>query len=403
MTDSNLNINPPDRALLSQQNASVSCCKKTEALIAMVIGIIVSLSGIFLLLASFSVLPHGVNTISQLGIGGKVCGGIVIGLGLFSTGYGLMRCNRGDTITNLASKTESLPPPVSLTAKPAIISSETSKKDPSPVVSPLPQPKPSQSTKINTISSLKVTQDLATSQKKWNYIYELGELGIDADEDPIFNPLNQIEVTQFDRVAEDWKASLQTENVEKEVQNRFAQFLNNLSLMSIPRQNEVFTNSSNQLKAYNLLKKGIIYLRQNTINNKDLELRVILQLIISVDECPIAYYSSMSTALHALAGKEDLSGTIQTRCKKTAHQFYAQFRKEIVNQMAPYCGRQETHTPLSIITLIGEDRKIPGYRFSIEDKQADLKPHHKGSILKKFDELNTVSALINYFLKNAMA
>ena len=100
-----------------------------------------------------------------------------------------------------------------------------------------------------------------------------------------------------------------------------------------------------------------------------------------------------------MAGKEDLSGTIQVRCTKNTHRFYAQFRKEIVNSMAVHLGRQETHTPLSITALIGKDRKIPGYRYLIEDKQADLNTHKRTSVLKEFDQHNTPTELISYLYK----
>jgi len=67
---------------------------KTVTFIAL--GIVAALGGIFLLLAAFNVLPHGINAISQLGLGGKVLGGVVIGLGLFSIGYGLFLWDRSN-------------------------------------------------------------------------------------------------------------------------------------------------------------------------------------------------------------------------------------------------------------------------------------------------------------------
>src|ERR1700722_3798471 len=72
------------------RDPSPLCGKKPRAITAIVLGVILSLGGLFLLLAALQVLPHGLNAISQLGIGGKLVGGASIGLGVFSIGYGLI-------------------------------------------------------------------------------------------------------------------------------------------------------------------------------------------------------------------------------------------------------------------------------------------------------------------------
>ncbi|MFC2049245.1 hypothetical protein ACFLR2_01045 [Chlamydiota bacterium] len=68
---------PPSFAAL--QNSSC----KWPILIAL--GIIVSLGGVFLVLAAYQVLPTGVNAISDLGIWGKVLGFGTLGLGVLIT------------------------------------------------------------------------------------------------------------------------------------------------------------------------------------------------------------------------------------------------------------------------------------------------------------------------------
>jgi len=66
------------------------CSKHPTAITSMAIGIILSLTGIFIVLAASQVLPHGVNAISQFGIGGKITGYVLLGWGLCCLGYGLV-------------------------------------------------------------------------------------------------------------------------------------------------------------------------------------------------------------------------------------------------------------------------------------------------------------------------
>ncbi|HEY4831154.1 MAG TPA: hypothetical protein VIH61_01135 [Waddliaceae bacterium] len=57
---------------------------------ATAIGVVALVGGFFLLLAALQVLPQGVNTISQFGIGGKLAGGVSIGLGIMAMGHGMI-------------------------------------------------------------------------------------------------------------------------------------------------------------------------------------------------------------------------------------------------------------------------------------------------------------------------
>jgi hypothetical protein len=83
---------------IAQVNGILSCLnrdssvvndKQCKAMIALAIGIIVTVAGIFLLLAAVQVLPKSINVISQWEIGGKVVGALVIGLGMIIAGYGI--------------------------------------------------------------------------------------------------------------------------------------------------------------------------------------------------------------------------------------------------------------------------------------------------------------------------
>jgi len=66
-------------------------CKQLVTLLAIAVGTIMALGGIFFLLASFQLLPHSVNIISQWGIVGKIAGGLIIGAGLLiDTGSGVI-------------------------------------------------------------------------------------------------------------------------------------------------------------------------------------------------------------------------------------------------------------------------------------------------------------------------
>lgn len=65
--------------------------QRRSAITCIATGMIGVLGGIFLLLAALQVLPHGVNAISELGVGGKVTGGAILGLGLLTAFYGLVR------------------------------------------------------------------------------------------------------------------------------------------------------------------------------------------------------------------------------------------------------------------------------------------------------------------------
>ncbi len=64
---------------------------RRNAIACIAIGVIGSLGGMFLLFASSQVLPNGVNAMSGLGVGGKVIGGIILGSGVLTAVYGLMR------------------------------------------------------------------------------------------------------------------------------------------------------------------------------------------------------------------------------------------------------------------------------------------------------------------------
>ena len=68
----------------------MSARKTREAIAWVVMGVIGSLGGMFLLLSSLQILPNGVNAISELGVGGKVIGGTILGLGVLTTAYGLV-------------------------------------------------------------------------------------------------------------------------------------------------------------------------------------------------------------------------------------------------------------------------------------------------------------------------
>lgn len=60
-------------------------------LIAVAIGIILGLAGLFLTLAAHQILPHGVNAISDLGIWGRVSGYCGLGIGFITTLIGLVK------------------------------------------------------------------------------------------------------------------------------------------------------------------------------------------------------------------------------------------------------------------------------------------------------------------------
>ena len=250
------------------------CCKQPEAITAVALGAIFASGGLFLLLASFSVLPQGVNVISQWGIGGKICGGLEIGLGLIGVGYGLMLCcNWKDPVESLAPRTGQKKENPS-----APIHTLNREKNPAPIDASFIEQiaAPTQKAQPLLRPPKLVNPHHLIPTKNWNSIYEMGDMGNDEDKDPIFDPLEQIDVTQFDHVAKDWQASLKSKKVDTSTQSRFAKFLCNLSHMTIPRQNEVFTNTVSQSHAYHLLKRGIIYLRECTRHDKDLEVRVVL-------------------------------------------------------------------------------------------------------------------------------
>ena len=69
----------------------MSARKTREAVAYVVMGAIGSFGGMFLLLSSLQILPNGVNAISELGVLGKVIGGTILGLGVVTTLYGLIR------------------------------------------------------------------------------------------------------------------------------------------------------------------------------------------------------------------------------------------------------------------------------------------------------------------------
>jgi hypothetical protein len=58
-----------------------SPCKNFEKIIAAAAGAFIALGGLFLLLASLEILPHGMNAVSQLGLGSTIAGGIAISIG----------------------------------------------------------------------------------------------------------------------------------------------------------------------------------------------------------------------------------------------------------------------------------------------------------------------------------
>ncbi|MFC2049247.1 hypothetical protein ACFLR2_01055 [Chlamydiota bacterium] len=74
--------------------------------ILVALGIIVALGGVFLVLASYQILPTGVNTISNLGIWGQVLGFGPLGLGLLIT---LVSCVKG---CQAQKKSPAIPVPV---------------------------------------------------------------------------------------------------------------------------------------------------------------------------------------------------------------------------------------------------------------------------------------------------
>ena len=83
-------VNPTYTWEVNYANLTIEYARR-DAIACIAVGVIASLAGMFLLLSSLQVLPNGVNAISGLGIGGKVIGGTILGLGALTTVYGLVR------------------------------------------------------------------------------------------------------------------------------------------------------------------------------------------------------------------------------------------------------------------------------------------------------------------------
>ena len=83
--------------------------KKTAALSSIIIGIVASLVGLFLILASLQVLPNDINAINQLGVWGTVVGGIILGLGVSAKIYGLACLYFGNTCVASSGTVQSEP------------------------------------------------------------------------------------------------------------------------------------------------------------------------------------------------------------------------------------------------------------------------------------------------------
>jgi hypothetical protein len=84
MSTSNLKESLPLHlhTLGDRDSSSAINIKQYKALIVLVVGIILTIVGIFLLLAAFQILPNRTNVISQWEIGSKVVGSVVMGFGI---------------------------------------------------------------------------------------------------------------------------------------------------------------------------------------------------------------------------------------------------------------------------------------------------------------------------------
>ncbi|HEY4831920.1 MAG TPA: hypothetical protein VIH61_05100, partial [Waddliaceae bacterium] len=89
--------------ITNARNSSVSACKKSGVITAIVLGAIILLVGFFLLLATIQALPHGMNAMSQWGVGSNLATGIIMGLGVLSIGYGLIHWCHGNKIPSAAN------------------------------------------------------------------------------------------------------------------------------------------------------------------------------------------------------------------------------------------------------------------------------------------------------------
>jgi hypothetical protein len=86
-TRSNLFFN----SRLDEVISELSRINKCSCLIPIAIGIVVSLGGIFLLLAYYQILPHGINAMSGMGVWGQVVGYGVVGSGLVITALAVVK------------------------------------------------------------------------------------------------------------------------------------------------------------------------------------------------------------------------------------------------------------------------------------------------------------------------
>lgn len=236
-------------------------------------------------------------------------------------------------------------------------------------------------------------------KEAWNERYAISPLGKEAEADPIFSLIQSLNPNDFHTTYNDWLRASWFQKLPETARETSKEFLNNISLLEIDRQEEVFSEESDKLQAYTLFKKSIIYLYNYIQEHPEMSEHIVLQLNSAVGECPLTYHSSITTCLQVTLENKALHETPEEKHKKDFHRLYSTRRKEIVDVMATKFGRKETHTPNSIITLIGEKYKIPGYQLVIKDKQADLNELHLYDLINEFEWQNSPENLIDWFYR----
>ena len=112
--------------------------------------------------------------------------------------------------------------------------------------------------------------------------YRIGDLGEDADRDPLFDSLEAVDAQRFDSVSDEWMQQARSQGLESDLLETFRQFLHNLSTLSIQRQAEVFSDKSRQLEAYNQFKRGVIHLFDAVQKDSRSGPSIIRQLVVAM-------------------------------------------------------------------------------------------------------------------------